>query len=60
MYLFFILQLFCILYEQLRRKKSPCGVDLGADVFTMVVEPNIDISLVMGLVVAYSLIICKM
>jgi len=48
------------LHEQLRRKKSHCGVDLGDDVLTMVVEQNIDLSLVMGLVVAYNLINCKM
>ncbi|XP_027336044.1 protein LURP-one-related 11-like [Abrus precatorius] len=48
------------LVAELRRKKSRCGVDLGDDVFTMVVEPNIDISLTMGLVVAYNLINCKM
>lgn len=46
--------------EQLRRKKASCGVDLGEDVLSMVVEPNIDLSLIMGLVVAYCLINCKM
>ncbi|KAI4329030.1 hypothetical protein L6164_021337 [Bauhinia variegata] len=44
---------------ELKRKKSTCGVDLGEDVLTMVVEPNIDLSLIMGLVVTYSLINCK-
>ncbi|KAK7294527.1 hypothetical protein RJT34_17416 [Clitoria ternatea] len=51
---------FGVLVAELRRKKSRCGVDLGEDVFTVVVEPNIDLSLVMGLFVAYSLINCKM
>ncbi|KAG4937945.1 hypothetical protein AAZX31_16G012300 [Glycine max] len=48
-----------VVVAELRRKKSPCGVDLGDDVLTMVVEPNIDLSLIMGLVVAYNLINCK-
>ncbi|KAJ1390578.1 Tubby-like, C-terminal [Sesbania bispinosa] len=51
---------FGVIVAELRRKKSRCGVDLGEDVFTMVVEPNKDLSLIMGLVVAYSLINCKM
>lgn len=50
---------FGVLVAELRRKKSSCGVDLGDDVLTMVVEPNVDLSLIMGLVVAYSLINCK-
>ncbi|KAK8464996.1 hypothetical protein PHAVU_010G123600 [Phaseolus vulgaris] len=48
-----------VVVAELRRKKSHSGVDLGEDVFTMVVEQNIDLSLVMGLVVAYNLINCK-
>ncbi|KAJ1390762.1 Tubby-like, C-terminal [Sesbania bispinosa] len=51
---------FGVLVAELRRKKSSCGVDFGDDVLTMVVEPNIDLSLIMGLVVAYSLINCHM
>ncbi|TKY61154.1 LURP-one-related 11 [Spatholobus suberectus] len=51
---------FGMLVAELRRKKSSCGVDFGEDVLTMVVEPNIDLSLVMGLVVAYSLINSQM
>ncbi|KAL1367210.1 hypothetical protein HN51_021253 [Arachis hypogaea] len=51
---------FGVIVAELKRKKSPCGVDLGEDVFTMVVEANVDISLIMGIVVAYSLINCKM
>ncbi|RDX86868.1 Protein LURP-one-related 11, partial [Mucuna pruriens] len=47
---------FGMLVAELRRKKSSSGVDFGEDVFTMVVEPNIDLSLIMGLVVAYCLI----
>ncbi|KAI9119717.1 hypothetical protein K1719_009106 [Acacia pycnantha] len=45
---------------ELRRKKTSCGVELGEDVLSMVVEPNIDLSLIMGLVVAYCLINSKM
>ncbi|KAJ7951438.1 Protein LURP-one-related like [Quillaja saponaria] len=45
---------------ELKRKKSTCGVDLGNDVLTMVVEPNINLSLIMGLVVVYNLIQNKM
>jgi hypothetical protein len=52
--------IFVFSYEQLRRKKSTCGIDLGDDVYTMVVEPNIDLSLIMGVVVAYNLIKSKM
>ncbi|KAK7277026.1 hypothetical protein RIF29_18175 [Crotalaria pallida] len=50
---------FGVLVAELSRKKSNCGVDLGDDVLTMVVGPNVDLSLIMGLVVAYSLINCK-
>ncbi|CAK8560524.1 unnamed protein product [Lathyrus sativus] len=49
-----------VIVAELRRKKSTCGIDLGDDVFTMVVEPNIDLSQIMGVVVAYSLIKSKM
>ncbi|XAR51300.1 hypothetical protein NMG60_11005895 [Bertholletia excelsa] len=48
------------LVAEVKRKTSAGGVDLGDDVLTMVVEPNIDHSLVMGLVVVYSLINNKM
>nr|AFK37794.1 unknown [Lotus japonicus] len=51
---------FGVMVAELRRKKSNCGVDLGDDVFTMVVEPNKDLSLIMGLVVTYSLINYRM
>ncbi|KAJ1390763.1 Tubby-like, C-terminal [Sesbania bispinosa] len=43
---------------ELERKKATCGVDLGDDVLMMIVEPNIDLSLIMGLVVAYCHINC--
>ncbi|KAH1066322.1 hypothetical protein J1N35_031309 [Gossypium stocksii] len=42
--------------KQVKRKQSKSGVSLGEDVLTMVVETHIDHSLVMGLVVVYSLI----
>jgi hypothetical protein len=48
------------LVAELKRKQSTYGVDLGNDVLTMVVEPNIDHSLIMGLFVVYSLINCRM
>ncbi|KAK7275503.1 hypothetical protein RIF29_16622 [Crotalaria pallida] len=50
---------FGVIAAELRRKKSHSGVDLGEDVFTMIVEPNTDLSLIMGLVVAFSLINSK-
>lgn len=49
-----------MLCEQVKRKTSKCGVVLGDDVLTMVVEPYIDHSLVMGLLVVYGLINHKM
>ncbi|XP_062169944.1 protein LURP-one-related 11-like [Alnus glutinosa] len=48
------------LVAELQRKKSACGVDLGNDVLTMVVEPYIDHSLIMGVFVVYSLMNHKM
>ncbi|KAG4146220.1 hypothetical protein ERO13_D05G143525v2, partial [Gossypium hirsutum] len=44
------------LITEVKRKQSKSGVSLGEDVLTMVVEPHVDQSLVMGLVVVYSLI----
>ncbi|XP_039049210.1 protein LURP-one-related 11-like [Hibiscus syriacus] len=44
------------LITEVKRKQSKCGISLGEDVLTMVVEPHIDHSLIMGLVVAYGLI----
>lgn len=46
----------CMTMKQVKRKQTKSGVSLGEDVLTMVVEPHIDHSLVMGLVVVYSLI----
>ncbi|KAL9387615.1 hypothetical protein Peur_020739 [Populus x canadensis] len=48
------------LIAEVQRKQSACGVVLGEDVMTLVVEPFIDHSLIMGLVVVYSLINSKM
>ncbi|EXC45786.1 Protein LURP-one-related 11 [Morus notabilis] len=45
---------------EVKRKQSTCGVLLGDDVLTMVVEPFMDHCLIMGLFVVYSLINCKM
>lgn len=39
----------------MKRKVTASGVVLGEDVLTMVVEPNIDHSLIMGLVVVFGL-----
>jgi len=40
---------------QVRRKQTASGVDLGDDVLTLVVEPHIDQSLIMGMVVVHGL-----
>ncbi|XVE51786.1 hypothetical protein DITRI_Ditri02bG0069300 [Diplodiscus trichospermus] len=45
---------------EVKRKQSKCGISLGDDVLTMVVEPQIDHSLIMGLIVVYSLMNSKM
>ncbi|CAO2840338.1 unnamed protein product [Amaranthus hypochondriacus] len=44
------------LIAEVKRKQSIGGVVLGNDVLTLVIEPNIDHSLIMGLMVAYNLI----
>lgn len=44
------------LLAEMKRKQSVGGVFLGNDVLTMVVEPNTDHYLIMGLMVAYGLI----
>lgn len=36
------------------------GLDLGKDVLTMMVEPEVDHSLIMSIVIAYSLTKCKL
>ncbi|XP_074294796.1 protein LURP-one-related 11-like [Silene latifolia] len=41
---------------EMKRKQSEGGVILGNDVLTLVVEANVDQSLIMGLMLAYSLI----
>ncbi|KAL6972602.1 hypothetical protein U1Q18_026777 [Sarracenia purpurea var. burkii] len=48
------------LVAEVKRKMSRDGIVLGDDVWTMVVEPNIDQSLVMGLIIVNSLINNKM
>ncbi|XP_057472463.1 protein LURP-one-related 11-like isoform X1 [Actinidia eriantha] len=47
-------------HGQVKQKISACGVVLGDDVLTMVVDSNMDPSLVMGLIVVNSLIHQKM
>ncbi|KDP40634.1 hypothetical protein JCGZ_24633 [Jatropha curcas] len=44
---------------EVKRKQSASGVVLGEDVLTMVVAPCTDHSLIMGLLVVYNLISCK-
>ncbi|XP_010273088.1 PREDICTED: protein LURP-one-related 11 [Nelumbo nucifera] len=41
---------------EVKRKQSSSGVVLGGDVFTLMVEPHVDHSLIMGIVVVYGLI----
>lgn len=40
----------------MKRKITTSGVVLGEDVLTMVVEPHVDHSLIMGLVVVFGLL----
>ncbi|KAJ3683727.1 hypothetical protein LUZ60_013954 [Juncus effusus] len=44
-----------LVVAEVKKKVTKSGVELGDDVFTLVVEPNIDHSLIMGLVLVYSL-----
>ncbi|XP_058078678.1 protein LURP-one-related 11-like [Magnolia sinica] len=44
------------LFGQLKQKQSSSGIVLGDDVLSLVVEPNTDHSLIMGLVVVHGLI----
>ncbi|KAK6153547.1 hypothetical protein DH2020_013186 [Rehmannia glutinosa] len=48
------------LVAEVKRKITTSGVVLGEDVLTMVVEPHIDHSLIMGLVVVFGLIHIKL
>ncbi|GMH16055.1 hypothetical protein Nepgr_017896 [Nepenthes gracilis] len=48
------------LVADIKRKQSACGVALGDDVLTLTVEANVDQCLIMGILVAYSLLGCKM
>ena len=41
---------------EVKRKTTPAGVALGADVLTLAVEPGVDRSIVMGLVLVHGLI----
>ncbi|TVU47082.1 hypothetical protein EJB05_06662, partial [Eragrostis curvula] len=41
---------------EVKRKTTPAGVALGADVLTLVVEPGVDRSIIMGLVLVHGLI----
>lgn len=49
------------LMAEVKKKQSNVnGLDLGDDVLTMNVEPQVDHSFIMGIVIAYSLIKCKL
>ncbi|KAL6140594.1 hypothetical protein ACLB2K_058893 [Fragaria x ananassa] len=50
-----ILDKFGRLVAEVKRKQSTCGVVLGEDVLTLVVEPFMDHSLIVGLLVVYGL-----
>ncbi|KFK35690.1 hypothetical protein AALP_AA4G024500 [Arabis alpina] len=49
-----------LLAEVKKKQSNINGLDLGNDVLTMNVEPQVDHSFVMGIVIAYSLIKCKL
>ncbi|KAF8081844.1 hypothetical protein N665_0862s0008 [Sinapis alba] len=50
------------LVAEVKKKQSNNinGLDFGEDVLTMVVEPQVDHSFIMGIVVAYGLLKCKL
>lgn len=49
------------LMAEVKKKQSDInGLDLGEDVLTMIVEPQVDHSFIMGIVIAYSLTKCKL
>ncbi|CAN8288060.1 unnamed protein product [Cochlearia groenlandica] len=49
------------LMAEIKKKKSNVnGLKLGNDVLTMIVEPQVDHSLIMGIVIAYNLLKCKL
>nr|XP_043629063.1 protein LURP-one-related 11 [Erigeron canadensis] len=46
----------CALVAEIKRKQTPSGIDLGNDVFTLSVEPGVDQSLIMAIIMVYGLI----
>ncbi|KAF3520493.1 hypothetical protein DY000_02059585 [Brassica cretica] len=49
------------LMAEVKKKQSNVnGLDFGEDVLTMVVEPQVDYSFIMGIVIAYGLLKCKL
>ncbi|XP_043717139.1 protein LURP-one-related 4 [Telopea speciosissima] len=48
------------LLAEVKQKQSTSGVSLGNDVLTLVVQPHVDHSLIMGIVTVYGLISNKM
>ncbi|KAK3034590.1 hypothetical protein RJ639_033836 [Escallonia herrerae] len=51
-----IIDMECRLVAEVKEKQSSSGISLGDDVLTLVVEPQMDLSLVMALVTVYALI----
>ncbi|ANM61038.1 LURP-one-like protein [Arabidopsis thaliana] len=49
-----------LLAEVKKKQSNIKSLDLGKDVLTMMVEPQVDHSLIMGIVIAYSLLKCKL
>ncbi|XP_010462293.1 PREDICTED: protein LURP-one-related 2-like [Camelina sativa] len=49
-----------VIAEVKNKQSDISGMDLGKDVLTMMVEPQVDHSLIMGIVIAYSLTKCKL
>jgi len=47
-----------LLAEVKKKQSNIKSLDLGKDVLTMMVEPQVDHSLIMGIVLAYSLLKC--
>jgi hypothetical protein len=45
-----------VVVAEVKRKLTATGLSLGEDVLTLVVEPNVDHSLIMGLLVVHGLI----
>ena len=49
-----------LLAEVKKKRSNVNGLDFGEDVLTMVVEPQVDHSFIMGIVIAYGLLKSKL